>query len=305
MKLDINHWQMLKAIDDFGSLNRAATGLNLSQSALSHRLAEAERRLGGAFFHRQGRRLVPTPAGIALTQVAHHIVPTLMRAEESFVQTAHDVEHVVKIGVAAYHNYYWLPGFLALLKKIHKDIQIEVVASATTHPRDSILQAEVDLVMVPGPFKGPGLESMPLFKDELVLITALGHELSHHQWIKAEQLLDEDVLIYGRDTYPGFEYERFVRPAQITLQRVKVIEVVDAIVGLVSAGQGVSVLSRWAIEPSLKTQRVSEVQLGPQGLDLLWSCVCRSTEPNNSPSRLAAAVLQTWFKQQAVAEVTR
>ena len=305
MKLDIKHWQMLKAMDDFGSLNRAATGLNLSQSALSHRLAEAERRLGGAIFHRQGRRLVPTPAGIALTQVAHHIVPTLMRAEESFVQTAHDVEHVVKIGVAAYHSFYWLPGFLAFLKNRHEDIQVEVVASATAQPRHSILQAEVDLVLVPGPFSGPGLESVPLFKDQLVLITALGHELSNHQWIKAEQLLNEDVLTYGRDHYPGFEYERFIRPAQVTPQRVKVIEMVGAIVELVSAGQGVSVLSRWAIEPSLKAQRVREVQLGPQGLDLLWSCVCRSVEPKHSPTRQVAAALQAWFKQQAQTEVTR
>ena len=300
MKLDIKHWKMLKAMDDFGSLNAAATGLNLSQSALSHRLAEAERRLGSAIFHRQGRRLVGTPAGIALTQVAHHIVPTLIRAEESFVQTALDVEHVVKIGVAAYHSFYWLPGFLALLKKQHEEIQIEVVASATAQPRHSVLQAEVDLVLVPGPFSGPGLESMPLFKDQLILVTALGHELANEQWVKAEQLLNEDILTYGRDHYPGFEYERFIRPAQVTPQRVKVIEMVDAIVELVSAGQGVSVLSRWAIEPSIKAQRVSEVRLGPEGLDLFWSCICRASEPPYSPTRQVAAALKAWFNQSLI-----
>ena len=304
MKLDIKHWQMLKAIDDFGSLNRAATGLNLSQSALSHRLAEAERRLGGVIFHRQGRRLILTPAGIALTQVAHHIVPTLMRAEDSFVQTARDVEYVVKIGVAAYNSFYWLPDFLAYLKTLHEHIQIEVVAAATAQPRQSILQAEVDLVLVPGPFIGPGLESMPLFEDHLVLITALGHELAGQKWIEAEHLLHEDVLTYGRDHYPGFEYERFIRPAGVTPQRVKIIEMVGAIVELVSANQGISVLSRWAIQPSLKARRVNEVQLGPKGLDLLWSCVCRAEEPQYSPTRQVAAALQTWFSQQAAAETT-
>jgi LysR family transcriptional regulator for metE and metH len=207
------------------------------------------------------------------------------------------VEYVVKIGVAAYHSFYWLPGFLALLKHQHEDIQIEVVASATAQPRHSILQAEVDLVLVPGPFSGPGLESMPLFKDQLILITALGHELANEPWIKAEQLLNEDILTYGRDHYPGFEYERFIRPAQVIPQRVKVIEMVDAIVELVSAEQGVSVLSRWAIEPSLKAQRVSKVQLGPQGLDLFWSCVCRAAEPKYSPTRQVAATLQAWFNQ--------
>jgi hypothetical protein len=57
------------------------------------------------------------------------------------------------------------------------------------------------------------------------------------------------------------------------------------------------VLSRWAIEPSLKAQRVSKVQLGPQGLDLFWSCVCRAAEPKYSPTRQVAACLQAWFNQ--------
>lgn len=300
MKLDIKHWQMLKAMDDFDSLNKAAIGLNLSQSALSHRLAEAERRLGRSIFYRQGRRLVPTPAGIVLTQVAQHIVPTLMRAEESFVQTSHDIEHVVKIGVAAYNSFYWLPDFLAFLKNQHEHIQIEIVASATAHPRRSILQAEVDLVLVPGPFSGPGLESMPLFQDRLVLITDIGHKLAKKQWIEAEQLVNEDVLTYGRDYYPGFEYERFIRPAGITPQRVKIIEMVGAIVELVSAGQGISVLSRWAIEPSVAAGRVCEVQLGPKGLDLAWSCVCRTGEAQYSPTRQVASVLQQWFKNNPI-----
>ena len=295
MKLDIKHWQMLKAMDDFGSLNRAATQLNLSQSALSHRLAEAERRLGGAIFHRQGRRLVLTPAGVALTQVAHHIVPALMRAEHSFVHTANDVEHVVRIGVAAYSSYHWLAGFLNFLKQQQGHIQIEVVASATTNPRQSLLQAEVDLVLVPGPFTGPGLESQHLFNDQLVLVTAPTHPLAQQAWIEAQHLLDEELLIYGRDVYPGFEYERFIRPAGITPKVVKVVEMVGAIVELVSADQGVSVLSRWAIEPSLAAGRIVAMPLGPQGLNLTWSSVCRQQETEQSPTRQVLQALKKWF----------
>lgn len=300
MKLDIKHWQMLKAIDDFGSLNRAAAGLNLSQSALSHRLAEAERRLGGAIFYRQGRQLLPTPAGIALTQVSQHIIPTLGRAEESFVQTAHDIQYIVKIGVAAYNSFYWLPGFLAFLKLQHPLIQIELVAAATAQPRHSMLQAEVDVVLVPGPLVGPGLESRPLFEDQLVLTTALGHKLAQQKWVVAEQLANEEPLTYGRDYYPGFEYERFIRPAGVAPQRIKIIEMVGAIVELVSANQGVSVLSRWAIKPSLMAQRVAEVQLGPKGLGLVWSGVCRAGEPQHSPTRHVVAALAQWLKPSPI-----
>ena len=84
MRLDIKHWQMLKAIDEVGTLRQAAYVLGISQSALSHRLAEAERRLGGLLFVREGRRLRQTSAGRAMTQTASQIIPALQRAEQDF-----------------------------------------------------------------------------------------------------------------------------------------------------------------------------------------------------------------------------
>ena len=94
MRLEIKHWQVLHALHHEGTVYRAADRLGISQSALSHRLAEAERRLGGAMFEREGRRLKLTTAGAALTQTALHIVPVLERAEADFEQWADDTEHL-------------------------------------------------------------------------------------------------------------------------------------------------------------------------------------------------------------------
>ena len=102
-----------------------------------------------------------------------------------------------------------------------------------------------------------------------------------------------------RDVYPGFEYERFLRPAGVTPKVVKVIEMVGAIVELVSARQGVSILSRWAISPHVASGHIAAVPLGPQGLDLGWSCVLRQAETNRSPVRLVAETMGRWFELPA------
>ncbi|MDG1087639.1 MAG: hypothetical protein P8P20_07880 [Acidimicrobiales bacterium] len=48
------------------------------------------------------------------------------------------------------------------------------------------------------------------FEDELVLVTAPDHPLAESPYVDA----DETYLTYNAQPTPGFEYDRFIRPAQ-------------------------------------------------------------------------------------------
>lgn len=61
--LNFHHLRLFRTIAHEGGLTRAATALNLSQSALSVQLGRLEEQLGHPLFERQGRRLVLTEAG--------------------------------------------------------------------------------------------------------------------------------------------------------------------------------------------------------------------------------------------------
>ena len=128
MKLDIKHWAMLQAIEEAGTLRQAADVLGITQSALSHRLSEAERRLGGALFAREGRRLRATPAGQAMTQASMQALPALQRAETDFEQISQHATSIVRLGIAAYSCFHWLPEFMqfATLKapSIQRDCEV-------------------------------------------------------------------------------------------------------------------------------------------------------------------------------------
>ena len=81
-RLDLHHYATVLAIVETGSMTAAADQLAVSQSAVSHRLAEAERRLGQPLFDRRpARALQPTPAGLILAQAAQRALPDLIRAE--------------------------------------------------------------------------------------------------------------------------------------------------------------------------------------------------------------------------------
>ncbi|MFT2110090.1 LysR family transcriptional regulator [Marinomonas sp. 2405UD68-3] len=296
MRLDIKHWQMLNAIDKTGTLHQAAYMLGITQSALSHRLAEAERRLGGLLFEREGRRLRQTAAGRAMTQTANQIIPALQRAESDFQQMAANETTVVRFGIAAYSYYHWLPSFLHDMAKTEPHIKLELVASTTQNPLKNLQQSDVDVVLAPGHLAIPGIDAIPIFQDELVLITHPHHKLATKPFIKAEDLTGEDYLTYSKSTQPGFEYERFIRPSGVVPHLVTVVEVTDAIVELIAAGFGISILSRWAVQSAIKHGTVTAVSVGKEKLDLDWSALIRESETSSSASRIVSRRLAEWFR---------
>ena len=150
MKLEIRHWQMLKAVSELSNVAQAADSLGISQSALSHRIAEAERRMGGKLFVKVGRRIKLTPAGELITQAALQTLPILERAENDFELDASNEKQIVRLGVASYSCYYWLPEFMQYVGKQSPNIQLRLVASATQNPIASLQHSSVDIVIAPG-----------------------------------------------------------------------------------------------------------------------------------------------------------
>lgn len=297
MRLDIKHWQLLATLREDSSLGQAAKVLGVTQSALSHRLAEAERRLGSAIYEREGRNLRLTPAGQILVQTAMQVLPELQRAEEHFERTAEDASYLVRVGVAFYSTYSWVPGFLNRLPVKREKLQVDFVAEATLNPIKSIIDGNTDLILSPGILHNPVLESVPLFEDELVLVTHPKHPLADKKYVKAEDMVEVDYLTYSRDTVPGFEYERFLRPSGFTPKHIQVVEMTDAIVEMVSADIGVSILSKWALRRSMKQGLVKAVKVTKAGLPLQWSLLFRKSDEDNNAVMLVKDSLINWFAQ--------
>ena len=295
MRLDIKHWKLLEAVGKYGSLGRAADAIGVTQSALSHRLAEAERRLGSPIFEREGRKLRPTPAGQSLVQAAQLLLPELSRAEKDFEQTAQNASHLVRIGVAAYSAYHWVPGFLASLTVKREKLQVDFVAAATREAENTLLTGATDLLISPVNIDNSAFSSVTLIDDELVLVTHPQHPFADKPWIIAEDLADVDYLTYSLDALPGFEYERFIKPSGIRLRHIQSVEMTDAIVEMIGVDLGISILSKWAITRSLTQKLVAAVPLTENGLPLTWYVLTRKSDAKHPAVQLTLDALCQWF----------
>jgi LysR family transcriptional regulator for metE and metH len=290
LQLDVRHYETVIAIVDLGSMTEAARRLNTTQSALSHRLADAERRLGVQLFDRgPQRRLRPTRAGLVVRQSAGRALGELERAEQLVMADRPGVTSLVRIAVGSYDCFHWFPSFLARSQGCDPDVELELVVVGD-QPGDAIVGGRVDLVLAPGEPSGP-VRLQRLLEDELVLVVAPDHELATRNHVTPDDLVPETYLTYNSSPTPGFEYDRFIRPAESYPSLVRVVEQTSAITELVAAGAGVSILSRWALAPAIESGRVVAVRCGRTGLDLSWSAVTRLGDPPDSPARRIADAL--------------
>lgn len=292
----MHHYETIVAVTDTGSVTMAAGRLHVSQSAVSHRLAEAERRLGGRLFERRpSRGMQPTPAALALCQAANRAIPDLARAERDFMRSVGGTTATVRIGIGSYDCYHWLAPFAAAARDELTNLSLELVVVGDA-PVQRLADGTADLVLAPGNPQGT-CETQPLFTDELVLITQPQHRLADEVSIEPEEVGEEHYFTYSRQPAPGFEYERFVRPAGVSPRTITVLEQTGAIAEMVAAGFGVSILSRWAMSPWVESGRVAAVRCGSGGLDLEWSALTRADAPSDAPERQVANAIVAWLRQ--------
>ncbi|MBA2779028.1 LysR family transcriptional regulator [Halomonas kenyensis] len=284
-RLSVRQMQMMVAIADSGSVSDAAVQLGLTQSALSHRLKEAERLLGAPLFTRGQRRLNPTSAGKRLLHAARGVLAELERAEQDIQRLSGDIERIVRLGVEACGGYHWLPESLAAFAAEDSKIGVEVVPDVSREPLRALRQGHVDLALVAGSHPPTGFEAMALRRDELRLVVPCHHALARHDWVSAEDVAAEPYVAYHTTPEKGREYEQLFSPAGILPTRVISAGVTEAVLALVRCGQGVSILPAWTLTPYLAAGELASVALTERGLYLYWYLVIRQGEPEDSATR--------------------
>lgn len=274
--LDIKHLQMLTALSHNQRVTDAAEELRITPSALSHRIREVERRLDMPLFVRINRRLRPTPAADYLTQVAIRILTELSRAEDDVRTMSQGVRHVVRLAVESYSAYHWLPSFLRYMNSTDPEVGIEVVAAASRNTLSCLHDRTVDMIIISGEINRSGINLIPLFDDELCFIMSPEHRLAGNDYIEGSDIIGEDFITYTRVPEPDREYALLFRPSNSYPNWIETVEVPEAIVEMVAAGLGCSVLAGWAVAGVIKSGRVVGARVGKNGIKVSWHAATRT-----------------------------
>ena len=264
--LERTHLAIVREVEKQGSLTAAAGVLCVTQSALSHSMKKLEQQLGTDIWLREGRSLRLTQAGQYLLAVAQRVLPQLDLAEERLRQFAQGERGALRIGMECHPCYQWLLKIVAPYLASWPDVDVDVKQKFQFGGIGALFGYEIDLLVTPDPLFKAGLEFVPVFDYEQVLVVSSAHALAGADFVEPAQLAPEVLITYPVPMDRLDIYNQFLMPAGITPRRQKAIETTDIMMQMVASGRGVAALPRWLVQEYAGKLDVVPVRLGAKGI---------------------------------------
>lgn len=277
--LDSRHLRLIAEVARAQSVTRAADRLHVTQSAVSHQLRDLEARLGTALFLRSGRRMLPTAAGLHLAETAARVLDDIARAEAAVGKLARSHGGEFRVCTQCHTGYHWLPPLIGVVGRKYPDVEIRIAAEHTLNAVGALLDGKLDLAIVNSVARDARLRLRPLFEDEHAAIVHPAHPWAARTFVTPEALAGERLFLYSRSMDDSFIVQRVLRPAGLEARHAAFVQLTEAIVEMVKAGMGASVLPTWSIAPALGAGTVKAVRITRSGVFRPWSAATLAASP--------------------------
>lgn len=256
--MSLFQFEVFVKVVDTGNFTRAGEILGLTQSGVSHNISALESELGIVLLNRGRNGVSLTDAG---KRIIGHMRNVLSESEQIKQKTAAilGVEiGKIKIGSFPSASAKLLPGIISYFKSRFKGIELELHEGSYSEINEWVENGVIDIGFVSLPSKG--LETIPLLKDQLVVLLPNGHPFHEYSSLNVEQLAQEPFIM----PKAGCELLIKERFQSCGLKPNIQFEVEDnqTIISMVQEGLGLTVVPQLTL-PNWLT-RVTQVELVPE-----------------------------------------
>jgi LysR family transcriptional regulator for metE and metH len=272
MSLDRAHLQLLAALLEHGRLGDAARSLHLSPSAASHRLAEAERRMGTRLTESVGRTLQFTQAGAHLAQAAVELERATERALLTTRWMGSDEPPRIRVAVGFYDTAGWI---LDTFNPPAGAPRIELLRFRDQDLLDAVRSNEADIAIAPWPKRPSGLESVLLGADTLAAAVPAGSPLADGHPVDPAELYDQIFLTSDYRPTRGFEFHEFFLASDSVPVTVVQVQSLETLLRLVGQGEGVTIQPSLVLTWNRPHRTVAIVPLAGRQITVHWSATHR------------------------------
>ena len=245
--LSLRHLRAFMAVAQESSMTRAATRLHLTPSALSMLVRSMEDDLGIRMFDRTTRRLVLTEAGQQLFPVVKQVFDDLEQGISSLQQAQALKSSHLTLATSPLLASALMPQVIASFRQQHPLVRVNLIDGAVESLPTLVRDGSADLAICTANSDAADLHAKQLYVDKLMLVCQPSHPLAQRREVEWQELAEEPLILLRHGS--GLRVLVDTALARWSRKIVPAYEVsqVATALGLVGAGEGISVLPSYAI----------------------------------------------------------
>jgi DNA-binding transcriptional LysR family regulator len=278
MRIDYLGLEAFVSIGDRGSFNRAAAHLNLSQTALSHRLKKLEDDLGVKLLARTTRSVSLTPAGLELLPKARSLIEDLQTSFEDLRRQGKEKQERLVVACLPTLAVHYLSRVLKEFGDTHPGVSVRVHDNSASEIAELVKsgQAEFGLTIVSA--NRWDLDIEPLIKEPFVLACPKGHPLADQTVASWGDLEGLPLVRISAQTGNRTLIDDALGPRREQMTWRYEVQHLASAVSMVAAGVGLAIVPRLAVNEA-DTPGIVAVTLRNPGVSRTLGLITRRGHP--------------------------
>lgn len=264
--MDFNNLQTFIKVAETGSFSRSAEELNLSQPAISKRIATLETRLDARLFDRVGRNVHLTEAGQILLSGARQIQLEVDRIEDVLCRNGTDVNGSLTIGTTAYVASNQLSPLINAFEKSFEGVEIDLQLADAEELIEYVGDNIIELALCP--MHRSSISALPdtlqhveLWSTDLHVVAKLNDPLASQSVVTSGQLSARKAILPKHGTLARRTIDRVFTFGTNKEDLSIPTEDFNTMRSLAMMGMGWTYLPDYMIDPALVTLNVPGVIL--------------------------------------------
>ncbi|MGF1689483.1 LysR family transcriptional regulator [Photobacterium japonica] len=238
-----------------GSFTATANELNLTQSAVSKKIAWLERQVGFALFHRNSRKIALTPQGDEYAKHCEQVLTGMHTIETRLRGNRLEVRGELRLSVPSVMVTQLLAAPISQFMALHPALSVNVSVSDR---QVDLIERHIDVAIRVADLSDSRYKARFLFNNTAVFLAAPDYLAR-----RGRPATPKDLAKYGESSHACLTYS-LIRPshqwavyeaaeptnkANIHVQEVFTSDSAEMLLKMASLGHGIAALPRWMVEP--------------------------------------------------------
>ncbi|HYF20242.1 MAG TPA: LysR family transcriptional regulator [Ramlibacter sp.] len=288
--------QSFMKVVEFGTFNRAAAQLHITQPALSRRIGALEDEVKTKLFDRRGQGVTLTDAGVALRDHAEGLLRHLEQVRLEMVSRGSTPSGSLSVGLPAPFRSTLSSRLVPAFCLDYPQVKLHVFENTPHLILNMLLSGSLELGVISQEDPTPGLTCEPFVTEQLFIAGAPRHGFKLNRPVSATRLAEFPLVQAVRPSAVRTLLARFATERGLTFNYNVEVDSIHLMIDVAASGHSCTALPYSAIREQVRAGRICAAPL--THLSLEWAIARPMERQISVASRRFTEALRATARQE-------